>query len=368
MAHNERACWAGIRSPGARPRGQQQHFLPSTHPPTHPCTHFRLGARKAAALLRGVQRAGGFVESRNQVWRELGVLGNRVFTNAAPYLRVRASAKGEGGALGVARALLEGPGAGQRCGIPRRWQGWLRLVQAPWAANVGADVMQAFSVVTLRAAPTLSAFPPNSPGTANLEMDPLDDTRIHPESYEFAIQVSKQPSSSRAAAGQCCDGQAHAHGKGGGQQSLARLAASSLTRFLPNHSALPPDAHALGWCHTSGSRCSWLVPHSWLTLLCPLNSHADGPVGCAQRGGRGRPGGGCGERLCSPAGGCGRHARASHRAWPLLSGRVCCARGCLRGGVPLTCPPALLAPPSLCFPTCHRDRHLLPLNEVFFTY
>ncbi|KAL4442498.1 hypothetical protein ABPG77_005082 [Micractinium sp. CCAP 211/92] len=80
-----------------------------------------LGARKAAALLRGVQRAGGFVESRNQVWRELGVLGNRVFTNAAPYLRVRASAK----------------------------------------------------------------------GTANLEMDPLDDTRIHPESYEFAIQMAR---------------------------------------------------------------------------------------------------------------------------------------------------------------------------------
>ncbi|KAL4447813.1 hypothetical protein ABPG75_005032 [Micractinium tetrahymenae] len=80
-----------------------------------------LGPRKAAALLRGVQRAGGFVESRSQVWRELGVMGNRVFKNAAPYLRVRASAK----------------------------------------------------------------------GTANLEMDPLDDTRIHPESYEFAIQMAR---------------------------------------------------------------------------------------------------------------------------------------------------------------------------------
>lgn len=80
-----------------------------------------LGARKAAALLRGVQRAGGFVESRSQVWRELGVMGNCVFTNVAPYLRVRASTK----------------------------------------------------------------------GTANLEMDPLDDTRIHPESYEFAIQMAR---------------------------------------------------------------------------------------------------------------------------------------------------------------------------------
>ncbi|EFN54675.1 hypothetical protein CHLNCDRAFT_58171 [Chlorella variabilis] len=54
-----------------------------------------LGPRKAGALLRAVTRAGGFVESRNQVWRELGVFGNRVFRNAAPYLRIRASVKNE---------------------------------------------------------------------------------------------------------------------------------------------------------------------------------------------------------------------------------------------------------------------------------
>ena len=48
-------------------------------------------------------RAGGFVESRNQVWRELGVFGNRVFRNAAPYLRIRASAKGEEEARQAAR-------------------------------------------------------------------------------------------------------------------------------------------------------------------------------------------------------------------------------------------------------------------------
>ncbi|PSC69358.1 transcription elongation factor SPT6 [Micractinium conductrix] len=80
-----------------------------------------LGPRKAAALLHGVQRAGGFVESRAQVWRELGVLGNRVFKNAAGSLRIRASTK----------------------------------------------------------------------STANLDMDPLDDSRIHPESYDFAIQMAK---------------------------------------------------------------------------------------------------------------------------------------------------------------------------------
>lgn len=58
-----------------------------------------LGPRKAQALLRAVGRAGGFVESRNQMWLELGVFGNRVFRNAAPFLRVRASVKGEGGGL-----------------------------------------------------------------------------------------------------------------------------------------------------------------------------------------------------------------------------------------------------------------------------
>ena len=62
-------------------------LLPFLSPPTrpHPPTHLllplrRLGPRKAAALLRAVMRAGGFVESRNQVWRELElvVFGNWV--------------------------------------------------------------------------------------------------------------------------------------------------------------------------------------------------------------------------------------------------------------------------------------------------
>jgi hypothetical protein len=65
-----------------------------------------LGPRKAAALLRAVARAGGFVESRQQVWRDLGVFGNRVFRNAAPYLRIRASVKGAPPPRGGARALV----------------------------------------------------------------------------------------------------------------------------------------------------------------------------------------------------------------------------------------------------------------------
>ncbi|GAB4816099.1 hypothetical protein N2152v2_003145 [Parachlorella kessleri] len=80
-----------------------------------------LGPRKAAALLRAVTRSGGFVESRNQVWRELGVMGNRVFRNCGAYLRVRAAVK----------------------------------------------------------------------GMANLELDPLDDTRVHPESYQHAIAIAQ---------------------------------------------------------------------------------------------------------------------------------------------------------------------------------
>jgi hypothetical protein len=59
----------------------------------------RLGPRKAGALLRAVTRVGGFVESRAQVWRELGVLGNCCFRLAAPYLRIRASVKGESGSV-----------------------------------------------------------------------------------------------------------------------------------------------------------------------------------------------------------------------------------------------------------------------------
>ncbi|PRW45415.1 transcription elongation factor SPT6 isoform A [Chlorella sorokiniana] len=80
-----------------------------------------LGPRKASALLRAVMRVGGFVESRAQVWRELGVFGNRVFRNAAAYLRIRASTK----------------------------------------------------------------------GAANLDLEPLDDTRIHPESYPYALQMAQ---------------------------------------------------------------------------------------------------------------------------------------------------------------------------------
>lgn len=129
-------------------------LLPSPQPWVPRCRPPRprsLGPRKAAALLRAVMRVGGFVESRAQVgglvcgaavcirrntaqlppqarprmacqclchrcrrrthpasrttpphpppphpqvWRELGVLGNRVFRNAAAYLRIRASTKG----------------------------------------------------------------------------------------------------------------------------------------------------------------------------------------------------------------------------------------------------------------------------------
>jgi transcription elongation factor SPT6 len=52
-----------------------------------------LGPRKARALLEAVQRE-GHVESRHQLWKDLGVLGNRVFRNCAPFLRVRSSGAG----------------------------------------------------------------------------------------------------------------------------------------------------------------------------------------------------------------------------------------------------------------------------------
>lgn len=83
-----------------------------------------LGPRKAAALLRTVARAGGHVESRRQIWKELGVMGNCVFRNAAPFLRVRAS----------------------------------------------------------------------SAATANIELDVLDDTRVHPESYNHAVAIAQSVS------------------------------------------------------------------------------------------------------------------------------------------------------------------------------
>ena len=64
----------------------------------------RLGPRKAGALLRAITRAGGYVESRKQVWHNLGVMGSQVFRNAAPYLRIRVASKGEWSAT-------PGPGA-----------------------------------------------------------------------------------------------------------------------------------------------------------------------------------------------------------------------------------------------------------------
>ena len=79
-----------------------------------------LGPRKARMLLAAVQRA-GHVESRHQIWRDLGVLGNCVFRNCAPFIRVRSS---------------------------------------------GA-------------------------GMANVQLDHLDDSRVHPESYTRAIQMAQ---------------------------------------------------------------------------------------------------------------------------------------------------------------------------------
>ena len=51
------------------------------------------------------------MESRNQVWRELGVMGNRVFRNCGAYLRIRAAVKGEPAVVG------EGAGAGGGRGV-----------------------------------------------------------------------------------------------------------------------------------------------------------------------------------------------------------------------------------------------------------
>ena len=79
-----------------------------------------LGPRKSQALLRAIARSGGFVESRKQVLKELGVLGSGVYRNAAPFVRVRASSK----------------------------------------------------------------------AAANVELDLLDDTRVHPESYILAEQLA----------------------------------------------------------------------------------------------------------------------------------------------------------------------------------
>lgn len=33
--------------------------------------------------------------------------------------------------------------------------------------------------------------PPTQPGAANLDMDPLDDTRMHPEAYQWAVQMAQ---------------------------------------------------------------------------------------------------------------------------------------------------------------------------------
>ena len=66
-------------------------------------------------------------------------------------------------------------------------------------------------------------------GTANLDMDPLDDSRIHPESYDFAIQVRAERSFPSALDGllPCCF--ARAHGRGGhGVGSLGNIRLVSL--------------------------------------------------------------------------------------------------------------------------------------------
>eukprot|EP00798_Chlamydomonas_sp_ICE-L_P017811 gene17811-24189_t len=47
-----------------------------------------LGPRKARALIASIQRNGNKVESRNEMYRELGVLGKTVFRNCGSYLRV----------------------------------------------------------------------------------------------------------------------------------------------------------------------------------------------------------------------------------------------------------------------------------------
>jgi hypothetical protein len=81
-----------------------------------------LGARKAASLLSAVARQpGGFVESRMQVYKKLGVMEKTVFINCGPFLRIRK--------------------AGQ--------------------------------------------------GMTNLNLDCMDDTRIHPLNYKWAIKIAQ---------------------------------------------------------------------------------------------------------------------------------------------------------------------------------
>ncbi|KAK9828928.1 hypothetical protein WJX72_002842 [[Myrmecia] bisecta] len=79
-----------------------------------------LGPRKAMALLRAVQR-NEHVVSRHDMWSSLGVLGNRVFRNCGPFIRIRSSGS----------------------------------------------------------------------GMANVALDALDDTRIAPQSYRYAIQIAQ---------------------------------------------------------------------------------------------------------------------------------------------------------------------------------
>jgi hypothetical protein len=57
--------------------------------------HYSLGPRKADALLRGITQVGGYIESRSQVWKELGAMGNCVFRNVAPFLQIQPSMHGK---------------------------------------------------------------------------------------------------------------------------------------------------------------------------------------------------------------------------------------------------------------------------------
>lgn len=90
-----RAWWHAARS-----CQHAQQLAPRLAGRTHrrrspaPASPRRLGPRKAQHLLRAVTRQGGYVESRQQVWRELGVMGNRVFRNCGAFLRVRPAVKG----------------------------------------------------------------------------------------------------------------------------------------------------------------------------------------------------------------------------------------------------------------------------------
>ena len=88
------------------------------------------------------------------MWRELGVFGNRVFRNAAPYLRIRASAKGEWSGQ---QQEQQGQRHGSSCS----------------SSSSGGSSGSRLSIAhpsQLRAQP-LAHLP------ANLELDPLDDTR-----------------------------------------------------------------------------------------------------------------------------------------------------------------------------------------------